>query len=89
MGLEARFVRPDALVERRAAPVEDRPSHLSGCAGKQGTVLYAGPAKVQDCQNFIARNIAGQSPINTFVEQQLHDAVSINRSLANSRKATT
>jgi len=46
------------------------------------------PAKVQNRQNFVAKDIAGQSAINTFVEQQLRDAVSINRSLANSRKET-
>ena len=53
--------------------------------GKQRAVLYAGPVEVQNRKNFVARDIAGQSAINTFVEQQLHDAISINRSLADSR----
>jgi hypothetical protein len=49
----------DTLLKREVAIDRDERIELSGCTGKQGAVLYADPAKVQNRQHFVAKDIAG------------------------------
>ena len=79
----------DTLLKCKVPVDRDECIELPGGARQQCAVLDAGPAKLDNRTYFVSGDVASQSPVDTFVEQKPHDAVSINRSLANSRKEIT
>jgi hypothetical protein len=58
--------------------------------GEEIAILNAGPASARYSSDFVTGQIVRESPINAFVEQQLHLAAAASmRSLASSRNAMT
>ena len=56
---------------------------------QQRSVLDSRPAHLASRSDIVTDNVAAEAPVNAFVEEDLHEAASITRSLASSRKAMT
>jgi hypothetical protein len=57
--------------------------------GQQRSILDCCPTHLTTCLNIVTDNIARETPIDAFVEKHSHDAASMTRSFASSRKAMT
>src|SRR5208283_2380759 len=57
--------------------------------GQQFSIFDGSPTHLTSGLNVVTDDITRQAPVDTFVEKNLHDAASITRSFASSRKAMT